>query len=792
MALDTNVKSFKYSKANKIICVILCIVTFFSSMLLGITSILVNTYNENCFDKGISDNYMDSSEFQLSFRSDIYEVVNDVCAFAINAQIRKELNAKKEEVVEQAYNEYKRIESYIRADNEPTYDENTGDYAIMPRYYDEYDQVQCINVMIDDYSYSFDLSNYEVYRYSLTYPDNVRDYISREYDSFVENEGYRHDEHYYYNGSKRYANSLILYALFDEEYVTNGKYAQSSDAIEYAKSMNTYLVYQNGKLESKGIPDKIIDGIRDEIINESEITKKVTLAASFFDFPTAVESVTDFRYWNDYYITLANFNAFANTVGSSLSIIIAAVVLLVISFIAGFTYFSISGKISADDKSKLVWIDKIPVEIHFILTLGIGVGAVLLWLLSIEGLSTEFSIALIIWGSAGITVLQCLLLEMCSSFARIHNCEEGAKEHSLAVKLGRAIKKSFNVTKENLSYKPGAMNKNALRLIIAYFICNLIMIAVICLLFITYEFVFVLLGILLLIADVAVNAIIVAKLLAYVRNLDKIITAFSNKEDPAIGTGTLPKSLATLAMSMKYTNEELNAAVQKAVKDERLRSELITNVSHDLKTPLTSIITYVDLLSKCNIDDENAKSYIKVLDDKGARLKRLIEDLIEASKVTSGNVSVNITSINLAELCLQSTVDAQSDFEKADLQLIVKNTETPLIVNADGVKTFRVIENLLSNARKYSATSSRVYVEVYDTPNFGVFEIKNISAQPLDISADELTERFVRGDKSRNQEGNGLGLSIAKELCRLQNGTLELIIDGDLFKARVKLPKANS
>ena len=179
-----------------------------------------------------------------------------------------------------------------------------------------------------------------------------------------------------------------------------------------------------------------------------------------------------------------------------------------------------------------------------------------------------------------------------------------------------------------------------------------------------------------------------------------------------------------------------------------------------------------------------------MLDDKGAKLKRLIEDLIEASKVTSGNVSVNLTTINLSELCLQSTVDAQPDFEKAGLDLIVKDSEKPPVISADGAKTFRIIENLLSNARKYSAKASRVYVDVYSQNGYGIFEIKNISAQALDISPDELTERFVRGDKSRNQEGNGLGLSIAKELCKLQNGELELIIDGDLFKARVKLPLA--
>ena len=268
-----------------------------------------------------------------------------------------------------------------------------------------------------------------------------------------------------------------------------------------------------------------------------------------------------------------------------------------------------------------------------------------------------------------------------------------------------------------------------------------------------------------------------------------IIDASSKHEDIAVDLNSLDLSLKTLAEGMRYTNAELQTAINKAVKDERLRTELITNVSHDLKTPLTSIIVYVDLLSKCDIDDEKAQEYIAVLDEKGKKLKKLIDDLIEASKVTSGNVTITPTNINLSELCLQATVEAQTDFEKAGLDLVVKSGERQTIVYADGTKTNRIIENLLSNARKYSAKASRVYVSVYEEDGQGIFEIKNISAQPLDITPEELTERFVRGDKSRNKEGNGLGLSIAKELCSLQHGELELQIDGDLFKARVKLPK---
>lgn len=276
----------------------------------------------------------------------------------------------------------------------------------------------------------------------------------------------------------------------------------------------------------------------------------------------------------------------------------------------------------------------------------------------------------------------------------------------------------------------------------------------------------------------------------YVVDLDKIISASQNRTEPAINYDKLPKSLKILADSMKYTNQELNRAVDKAVKDERMRTELITNVSHDLKTPLTSIINYVDLLKACDIQDENAKEYIAVLDEKGIKLKRLIEDLLEASKVTSGVINLNPINLNLSELATQATVESQQQFAENNLDLIFKGDKNNVFAYADGNKTYRVIENLLSNARKYSAKGSRVYADVYEMNDMAVFEIKNISAEPLDISAEELKERFVRGDKSRTNEGNGLGLSIADNLCKAMNGRLDLIIDGDYFKAKVILPKS--
>ena len=273
----------------------------------------------------------------------------------------------------------------------------------------------------------------------------------------------------------------------------------------------------------------------------------------------------------------------------------------------------------------------------------------------------------------------------------------------------------------------------------------------------------------------------------YAINLGKIIAAAQSRSDFA-PDGKLPPSLASLAESISYTNAELERAVDRAVKDERTKTELITNVSHDLKTPLTSIITYIDLLKKLELENSDARAYLAVLEEKAAKLKQLTDDLIEASKVSTGNVELNLVSLNLAELAVQAVVETAPDFEKNGLDVRFDEPEKAPLVLADSRNTYRILENLLSNAWKYSAPDTRVYIRVYEADGFGVFEIKNISKEPLNMTPEELTERFVRGDRSRSEDGNGLGLSIAKELTALQNGKLVISIDGDLFKAEVLLP----
>lgn len=235
----------------------------------------------------------------------------------------------------------------------------------------------------------------------------------------------------------------------------------------------------------------------------------------------------------------------------------------------------------------------------------------------------------------------------------------------------------------------------------------------------------------------------------------------------------------------------ISRAVEKSMKDERMRTELIANVSHDIRTPLTSIINYVDLLKKEPIESENAQKYLEVLDEKSARLKQLTEDLVEASRITSGNVSVENVRMSAAELVQQIAAEYEEKFKQKELTLVLhlpeEQTDDSFI--GDSRYVWRVLSNLFSNLYKYAMPHTRVYFSMYRTPTpTFCMELKNISEYPLNISPEELTERFVRGDASRGTEGNGLGLSIAQSLMNVMHGSLEILIDGDLFKVLLHFP----
>lgn len=245
------------------------------------------------------------------------------------------------------------------------------------------------------------------------------------------------------------------------------------------------------------------------------------------------------------------------------------------------------------------------------------------------------------------------------------------------------------------------------------------------------------------------------------------------------------------ARAVNHIRDGLKDAVQESIRNERMKADLITNVSHDIKTPLTSIVNYVELLKREELNNETANNYIRIIDEKAQRLKQLTEDLVEASKISSGNIRLDMQNIDLVELLYQTGGEFNERFEARELTIVTKLPHSAVMIQADGRQLYRVIENLYTNAAKYALEKSRVYVELTAASGQTVFSIKNISRNPIQLENGDynnLTERFVRGEVSRTTEGSGLGLSIAKNLTQLMGGDFRIQVEDDLFIATIAFP----
>lgn len=273
--------------------------------------------------------------------------------------------------------------------------------------------------------------------------------------------------------------------------------------------------------------------------------------------------------------------------------------------------------------------------------------------------------------------------------------------------------------------------------------------------------------------------------------LDKIIIGSKAATEGKLNCNIEEKGrghLRELAHDINNIRDGLRKSIESEIKSENMKTELITNVSHDLKTPLTSIINYIDLLKRENIESETAKDYINILDKKSQRLKVLIDDLFEASKATSGAMELNITKIDIVQLLKQSLGENDERFKNSNLSVKLDIPDTKIFINGDGQRLYRVFENLISNIVKYSLSNTRVYIQMYvDDENKVVIIMRNISAYELDFCANEITNRFKRGDSSRSTEGSGLGLAIAKSIVELHGGKFNIEVDGDLFKSIIRL-----
>lgn len=450
----------------------------------------------------------------------------------------------------------------------------------------------------------------------------------------------------------------------------------------------------------------------------------------------------------------------------TLSVCFAAVLSTIIYLIIA------SGRQEKGEKIKKTFTDKIFNELHLLMSLLIiGILAVIYIAFSkyiYEG-SNLFLTNLICYAFAPIVMIMayCVFTELLTSISR-HIKSKTLFKHTI---LGMFLLKMHNVKRIRKTF-----------IVAAILSCIYILAAVF------VSIIFDLEGAAIAVLFLVVLAAAFLMYCAYC--IDKVSQQIeaskSNPEAAPINPADFPFWLRTFAENILSMQQNTKAAVESAVKDQKMKTQLITNVSHDLKTPLTALINYSDLLSNCEISNEEAEKYVEIISEKSARLKKLIEDLTEAAKASSGTIQTNIISLNLNEMAVQIAGETEDALKQKGLKTLLKLSEKPVFVSADSNLTFRVLENLMSNVQKYAMPNSRVYINVGSDKSIG---ISNISEKPLNISPDELKARFVRGDESRTTEGSGLGLAIADDLCKIQNAEMKIFIDGDLFKVVIWFDK---
>ena len=766
MVLDT--KSKNYSIIVKIILILLSVSMFAGAVCCAervvSTAIAYDVGFEDFNGKSLNREVGQSVQLNTLVFRDIAYMDNGIF-FENSDAIRKELSSKRDDFVNAALSAYKSNRSEydraVRYDEEEFGEFFTYDYLI------EYHS--------NEYYFDFTIHVYESdgIDFGTTSDEDAEAKFNIIFDEFINTNNF----------------SNYVYDLYPSE--------ATADLCFVVKDTKNHLTFSN------------VDDFDEEILKEREfafIVKNGNVVYSNGFNPIFEDESNTFRKDLEYYAYVEPdntcYNDYTAAIDSAnkcrginlLSNTIAAGVMALLSLVFAVIGFAICGKKDKNGKIKRALIDKVPTDLHLALTVGAQIGLGFLFAFVYDTILNfaypfERYLYFAVYGIAAL--IWALLMEFLTSFIRVCRSEKKVYQNTLLYLIIKYIIIKpcgflFRNLKSLFAYQPANFKKSLRAIIIGYGILNA--------LFLFLFFLCVMINApggfgFLFLLSVGINIALFVFIVRYIKTLDTIITAAHFRQPPQVDYNKLPNSLKTLVNSLNYTRTELQNAVDKAVRDERMRTELITNVSHDLKTPLTSIITYVDLLKNCDIENEDAKEYIAVLDEKGSRLKRLIDDLIEASKITSGVINVESINLNLSELATQAVVEHQQEFADNGLTLVFKGDEKNIGAFADGKKTYRIIENLISNARKYSLRGTRVYADVYETQNFSIFEIKNTSAEALNISPDELKQRFVRGDKSRANEGNGLGLSIAEELCKAQGGHLNITIDGDLFKVQVMLPK---
>ena len=565
----------------------------------------------------------------------------------------------------------------------------------------------------------------------------------------------------------------FIYLLVNEEAkiaYTNIQQTSKTNTIEKLKqeiiSNNKYWSISNNQIQTN------IERLSEENIVRNEDLQKISEFSMNKQYYTAFdETVQNIDSSSDITLNRALYNQTKSLYKYSYSTLIISIIIGSIELI--YLIYSL-GYVKNKEEIYLSWLDKIPLEILFF-------GYCLLFFV-------EAALLVMCLSVISVDVNLCVMLIMLVGYFSVLSALYGAgtllkriKAHtffknSITYRILKWLIQKYKNVKNIIS-----SNKNLGGKIALYFIGIVTVSILIGLIF--KEF-----GILL---DIVFWIWCYYKIMKEVDKFKQIHDATEKvykgdtniKLDESLYTGVLKE----LAIYINDIAGGFSNAIKESLKSERLKTELITNVSHDIKTPLTSIINYVDLLKQENIQNEKAKEYIEVLDNKSQRLKKLIEDLVEASKASSGNIKINKEVLNVKELLNQVTGEFEDKFNSRGLNIISKLPEKTVYIKADSRYLYRVLENIYSNVAKYAEENTRVYIDcILEEENTVAIYVKNISKDELNISADELMQRFVRGDKSRNTEGSGLGLSIAKSLTELQDGTFNIYLDGDLFKVAIK------
>ncbi len=569
----------------------------------------------------------------------------------------------------------------------------------------------------------------------------------------------------------------------DNSYYSNTKYKTVE---EYKKNIDEYLDIEIHKTPMDKSYSKDING---KVVNNNTNAQYRLLSAidsENMEIYISLPNPKEFKYDD----TIYNFyNSYMQTTKTVESLITIVIISLAIFLISIFSY-KLCKKNTPKKQGRILKISKkIPLELWF---MGIFIGGIYYIVISFSGYYSEYDNIYTYIGMMSLAIIcNLIFIFMIHLFIKVlfgFDSKLDLLKNTIIYKIYKILNKTYKVIKKNvenvlISSKKIPLIKRIIGLSILFSICSII-------LGLFIDSILYAGGIIFIVTPFIAMGIFtwyIVKQLTYLSEIMDGTEKIKNGElNYKIDTNGYD-NFTVLAENINNIGDGLEKSIDSQLRSERMKSELITNVSHDLKTPLTSIINYVELIKKEeNIQPEYINEYVNVLEAKGRRLKALIEDLFEASKASSGNIELNMENLDIKQLLRQSIGEMEEKLGNANLDLKLNMLDDKVYIYADGRRMYRVFENLLSNIAKYSLHNTRVYIDLVENNENIKITMKNISSYELNFDVDEITERFKRSDESRNTEGSGLGLAIAKDLVKIQGGRFDVEIDGDLFKATLE------